>query len=769
MAPPKRTSRDLGMGTTRTVGRVSLAVLMALVVFATFTFVSTNESHAASCETAPSTCLRWNTKYDGQNPSLNPNRPGFSDDFADDMDAGGGRVYVTGRSFGNPSLAEHATVAYDGATGTQLWVAEESVNVLTFYDPSIGPSIVYNGPKSLVIVTREVFVDQSGRQYETVAYGAATGTVKWRAHQCGGAAPGADPEGCPDSSTTDVPRDIDVSPDGEIVVVTGQSERHAGSTGYDYLTIAYDANDGREVWRKTFNGLANGFDFGRALDVTADRVFVTGLTRNQCCGAGGASIHDWGTVAYRLSNGDQLWATEAGLPNDTDIPHDIEASGGRVFVTGEMNGAIATASYDAASGTQEWRHIFQPGITPADEAGIRRGRLAVNPAGTHLYVTGTSGHPQRGSEITTLRYPVAGSTPTATAVYENGAGDDVARDIVVGTEDGQTRVFVTGELARSSDNQDIVVLGYDNNLDIRWDRVRGGASNDEARKVALNSPNDLDSVFSAGSVHSPGTNYDYDTAAYDASVQPDPTPPASASASATPSRTPTPTPTASQRTPTPTPRPTVTTTPSGSPSPRPTPTTTPTPRPECSDSIDNDADDRVDLEDPDCTGSSDDNESPETCADAAPGSTTPRPGGGMLIAGTSGNDRLVGTAGDDLICGFDGGDTITGLGGNDRIRAGRGVDTVGGGAGQDRMFGGRGADDLRGNGGSDIIRGRVGNDKVVGGGDADQVWGGGGHDRVLGNRSEDDLFGGHGNDSLDGGRGVDTCVPGPGRDRQRSC
>ena len=776
MAPPEPIAAELGMGTARNASRISLAVLMTAVVFATFTFVTTHESHAASCETAPSTCLRWNEKYDGENPSLDTERPGLGDDFADDMDAGGGRVFTVGRSFGNRVSDEYATVAYDGATGAELWVREELANVASSSGriPVIDPaSIVYNGPKSLVIITSEVHVTGSARQYQTVAYEAATGGVRWRAHQCGGSAPGADPAGCPDNDGVDIPHDIAVSPDGEIVVVTGESQRHQGSTAtqYDYLTIAYDADDGREIWRKTFNSETTRHDFGRALDVTADRVFVTGFTRYRCC-VNGKVVEDWGTVAYELSDGDQLWATEAGLTEEADVPHDIGASGGRVFITGEMNGAITTVSYDAANGAQEWRHVFQPGITPT-EPGVRSGALAVNPAGTHLYVTGTSGHPQRGSEITTLRYPVAGSAPTATTTYENGAGDDIARDIVVGTDDGQTRVFVTGELARSSSNKDIVVLGYAENLDIRWDRVRGGTSNDEARKVALNSPNDLTSVFSAGSVHSPGTNYDYYTAAYDASVQQTATatPSGSVSASATMSRTPTPTPTATQRTPTPTPtaRPTVTTTPSRSPSPSPSPTTTPAPRPECSDGIDNDADGLIDLEDPDCTGSSDDNESPETCADAAPGSRSPRAGGGMLIAGTSGNDRLIGTAGDDLICGFDGGDTITGLGGDDRIRAGRGIDTVEGGGGDDRIFGGHGADDLRGNDGADIIRGRVGNDLVAGGDGADQVWGGGGDDRVLGNRGGDDLFGGRGNDSLDGGRGVDTCVPGPGRDRQRSC
>ena len=764
MAPPKPIATELGMGTARNASRVSLAVLMAAVLFATFTFISTNESHAASCETAPSACLRWNMTYDGENPSLDPNKPGFSDDFADDMDAGGGRVYVTGRSFGNSDGdAYYATVAYDGPTGAEEWVAEESGNISTLPNDA---NIVYNGPKSLVIVTAEIHVNNDLlRQYLTIAYDAATGDEKWRAHQC----PAQTTEACPSEAGTDTPTDIDVSPDGEVVVVTGETQRPTGNPpgqdrfNFDFLTIAYDADNGAELWRHKYNGAANGYDFATHLDVTADRVYVTGWTRP-------VSVPShWTTVAYPLSGGNPLWANTTAIAGEEDEPYDIEASGARVFVTGDINGAIATISYAASDGTEQWRHLFTPANTlDTESGGIQFGGLAVNPAGTHLFVTGTSGHAERGSEITTLRYPVEGPTPTATAIYQN-TGNDFARDITVGTEHGQTRVFVTGEL-RSSNNLDIVVLGYEDNLTLRWERVRGGASNDQARRVALNSPNDLDSVFSSGSVHSPGRNFDYDTAAYDASVQPSATPTGSASASASTTPTPTPTPTAS-RTTTPTPRPTVTTTPSSSPSPSPAPTTTPPPRRECNDSIDNDADGQIDLQDPDCENRNDNSESsaPERCADVTPGTRTPRAGGGMVIGGTSGNDQLVGTAGDDLICGFDGGDTIEGLGGNDRIRAGRGIDTVEGGAGEDRMFGGHGADDLRGNDGGDIIRGRVGNDLVAGGDGADQVWGGGGDDRVLGNRGGDDLFGGRGNDSLDGGRGVDTCVPGPGRDRQRSC
>lgn len=188
----------------------------------------------------------------------------------------------------------------------------------------------------------------------------------------------------------------------------------------------------------------------------------------------------------------------------------------------------------------------------------------------------------------------------------------------------------------------------------------------------------------------------------------------------------------------------------------------------------------------------------------------PRPGGGLTILGTAGNDTMVGadgpdvmsglggndrmsgsfgddrafgSAGDDTLLGEDGNDHLSAGDGADRIYATRGNDTLAGGRGDDLMVGGDGNDRMLassgddrgyGNAGDDTLDGGAQDDRLVGGSDDDALSGGdaddrlfglGGADRLDGDRGADQLSGGDGNDRLDGGTQLDRFVPGRGLDR----
>jgi hypothetical protein len=148
--------------------------------------------------------------------------PGDTSDRASSVvvNPAGTAVFVTGvRQFPGQYgvVGDYATVAYNAATGSQLWVrgyagaAQDDEE--NFYPPALAVS-----PDGTAVY----FTGSSGG-YRTLAYSAATGTTQWARHN--------------PRKGTDVTSSIAVSPRGTAVFVTGDSTGPTPVT--DYGTIAY--------------------------------------------------------------------------------------------------------------------------------------------------------------------------------------------------------------------------------------------------------------------------------------------------------------------------------------------------------------------------------------------------------------------------------------------------------------------------------------------------------------------------------------------------
>src|SRR5437660_1716803 len=111
----------------------------------------------------------WASRYNG---------PANGDDAGRSVAVGpGGKaVYVTGESLGSVSKNDYATVAYNATTGTQLWASR-------YHGPGNGDSRAFSAGVSpdgtRVFVTGTSWGGASRYDFATLAYNAATGAQMW--------------------------------------------------------------------------------------------------------------------------------------------------------------------------------------------------------------------------------------------------------------------------------------------------------------------------------------------------------------------------------------------------------------------------------------------------------------------------------------------------------------------------------------------------------------------------------------------------------------
>jgi hypothetical protein len=307
------------------------------------------------------------------------------------------------------------------APGAQLWVKR------------------YNGTgngndRAMAVATspggRKVFVTGSSRgttTYDclTVGYDTATGARLWVSRYRGPAVVDAKPVA------------VRVSPDGATVFVTGYG--FGDSTGEDYVTVAYRASNGQQLWVQTYNGLGNGMDQATDLSVARDgsKVFVTGFSWG-----GTATNYDYATIAYDSASGAQLWADRfIGVGGQGSDSAEAVASpaGNRVFVTGssqESGGKAdyATIAYSATTGAVLWLDIYHGPGNRQDYADA----VVANPAGSKVFVSG-----QSDSDYGTIAYRAATGARLWVKHYNGpGNGDDFPTAATMNPGGGM--LFVTG-------------------------------------------------------------------------------------------------------------------------------------------------------------------------------------------------------------------------------------------------------------------------------------------------------------------------------------
>jgi outer membrane protein assembly factor BamB len=436
----------------------------------------------------------WLKRYNGPGNSVS------NDDLARSVavSPGGATVFVTGGSTASVTNEDYVTIAYDAATGTKLWLRRwGSSQHLT--DEANAVTVSPDG--GTVFVTGSSSAPSKGNDYATVAYNAATGARLWVRRFNG------------PTSSNDFPTEMVAA--GNAVYVTGWSIKGVGSDflpNYDYLTVAYNAATGAQLWVRRYNGAASSLDGANGVAVSpgGDTVYVTGTS------TGTTSDHDYVTIAYSAATGARLWTRPY---NDPSNGHDgatavtVSPTTGTVFVTGDGQGTAGTGDYTTlayapATGDQLWVRTYDGTAGSGDSALA----LTVGPGGHRVYVTGESWGSTTSLDYATVAYDTAtGNQLWATRYDDPASSADEA--FAVGVSPGGGKVYVTGRSAGAA--YDYATVAYDtatgNQL---WAaRYTGPGSNrDEAYSLAV-SPSTR-TVFVTG--HSMGTTSgdDYATIAY---------------------------------------------------------------------------------------------------------------------------------------------------------------------------------------------------------------------------------------------------------------
>jgi WD40 repeat protein len=447
---------------------------------------------AAAASPAPGSQL-WAARYGAAGYENTANAVKASPD--------GGTVFVTGVR-GAPSSLSYATIAYDTATGAQLWAA-------TYTDPGnlndVAASLAVSPSGATVYVTGKSGGESGGvasYDYATIAYDAATGAQLWIARYNG---PG---------NGDDKASSVVVSPDGGTVFVTGESART--TSAYDYATIAYDAATGAQLWAARFSGPSNLDDTATsAATVSPDgkTVFITGYAARATSG------DDYATVAYNAATGAQLWVKYYNGPgNGDDFPFAVAVNpaGGAVYVTGTSASSgegpgYATVAYDAATGHRLWAARYNGPATANDFAES----VVVSPGGGRVFVTGGSTGNTSNVDYATIAYRTSTGAQLWVKRY-NGPGNSDDRASSVVTSPGGGTVYVTGRSTGTGSGYDYATVAYAAGTGQRqWlARYNGpGNGNDSAQAAAVGPT--TGTVFVTGASAGTGTSeIDYATAAY---------------------------------------------------------------------------------------------------------------------------------------------------------------------------------------------------------------------------------------------------------------
>jgi hypothetical protein len=461
----------------------------------------------------------WAARYDGPVNGVDEPR-GLAHD-------GAGNVAVAGKSQGDGTGNDYATVKYDEA-GEEVWVDRYTP---TEFIPPLGPDLAKDidvAADGSTYVTGKSYLPATHRDCVTVKYD-AWGNEEWvRRYNSyghnddGGDIVAADQLGCVNvvgsagsyllvlkyDGTGDLLWARQHGGDGVAMAVDGSggvyvtgSQIVGGAPFYtDIQTIHYGPG-GSEVWSDLWNAPPGRSDGGRAIAVDdSGSIYITGFSQNY----GGVES----TLTLRYDpDGEVMWFDREAGP---DGGYDIALDGfGHVCVAARATGESGTQDFltimYGLDGTTVWVREYDGPAGSDDYASL----IATDGSG-NVYVCGHSLSPTGGYGFTTLKY-LADGTLDWEARYDGPAGgDDYPVDLEI---DVLGNVYVAGTSPGDGTGDDYATVMYDSGGTELWVARydHPGGQTDQAFGMALDGESN---VYVTGASYDAWFGNDYATIKY---------------------------------------------------------------------------------------------------------------------------------------------------------------------------------------------------------------------------------------------------------------
>lgn len=341
-----------------------------------------------------------------------------------------GNSIVTGWVTRTVSGIDIATIKYS-PDGQQLWVS--------YYPPSSSagtdkPTALAVDTANNIYVTGTTTTGTSSVDYVTMKLNPANGAIVWSKTYNG---PG---------NGGDQPAAIVVD-DSLHVYVTGSSL--GSGTNLDYATIKYDSL-GDSLWVQRYNGPANGADSALAMAVRASTdLYVTGASQD--------SGYDFLTIKYDAGTGDTVWTERYnGSGFGRDIPRSLVLrAANEVYVAGSSHTDTSGDDYLAikynASGVQQWVSRYDGPAHSDDEAYD----MALNGSST-IFITGKSIQSGTFNDFVTIRINQNNGGGLRVDAYNGPANDE---DIGVAILGG-SKPYAVGSSAAFGVGKDFALIQY---------------------------------------------------------------------------------------------------------------------------------------------------------------------------------------------------------------------------------------------------------------------------------------------------------------------